>query len=259
MWTAIFLLVIGCGGEPPPPAVERTPIPPKKIIKKKRPRNASGQTDTGDEGRIYLIDGLDYKPDRPTAFDDIEAVVDVERGGAFVDVDIAWAVNGKTLIAARSAVLPNRYFSIGDTVRAIVTVEKGALSQTLEAKTLTIANTPPRILTQPNTLSTLDGFRIRAEDPDGGQVSFYLKGGPPGMTLGEHTGVARYRPSKTSEGGNFNIVIIARDEGGAESEWRLGIAVSAGSESETGKAARAKKRAAWEAERGTGREAKKAK
>jgi hypothetical protein len=244
-----LIFALGCGGDPPPPKVERKPVAPKQVVTKKRPQNASA--DTGGAAVADLITDLDYKPERPTAFDDLEVVVDVERGDAYVDIDVRWAVNGKPLVAARSIILPNRYFSYGDMVTATVTVNKGDQSATLDARTVTIGNTPPRILTNPNTLSTLDGFRIRAEDPDGGRVSFHLKGGPPGMTLGEQTGVVRYKPSKTAEGGKFDIVIIARDEGGAESEWRFTITVSPGSESEHAKAERAKKRAAWEAERKT--------
>jgi hypothetical protein len=248
MLTLFMMMVLGCQDSSPPQVVVATPKPPKAQAKKKpkrRPRSAS--SDTGNPEVMDFIDGIHYAPKKPSAFDDIEVMVDVERGSAYVDVDIRWAVNGKTLIAARSSILPKRYFSKGDTVTATVSVKKGGNTQTLEAKTLTIANTPPRILTNPSTLSTLDGFRIRAEDPDGGRVSYHLKGGPTGMSLGKSTGVMRYKPNKAAEGGAYDIVIVARDEDAAESEWRFSINISPGSQSKTAKDARAKKRADWEA------------
>ena len=248
MLTFFLAFSLGCNMSTPAPTVDLKPIAPKTIEPRKKPRNASAATDTG--GTIEdLIREIDYKPERPTPFADIEVVVDVERGDAYVDIDVSWRVNDKTLIAQTSEVLPHRYFEKGDAVTATVTVTKGDEEQVLEAHTVIVANTPPRILTNPNTLSTLDGFRVRAEDPDGGRVTYHLKGGPPGMSLGEKTGVVSYKPSKTAEGGGYGIVIIARDEDGAESEWRFSIDVSPGSDSETAKAERATRRAEAEAAR----------
>ena len=49
------------------------------------------------------------------------------------------------------------------------------------------------------------GSGFEREDPDGGPVSYHVKGGPPGLSIGEGTGVMRYVPSKTAEGGDFDV------------------------------------------------------
>ena len=125
-----------------------------------------------------------------------------------------------------------------------------------EAPSIKIGNTPPRILTNPKRITRLDGLRIRAEDPDGGPVSYHVKGGPPGLSIGEGTGVMRYVPSKTAEGGDFDVTVIARDDAGGESEWRFSVSVSAGSESASAKTAREERRAKAKAEAEARRAAK---
>ena len=244
----LLLSTLACDFSPPPPTIERKPIPPKReIVRKKRPRSAS-QSDTGAEEAADLIQDVRYEPEKPGAFDAITVVPDIDRENGFVNVDIAWEVNGKTLISQRGDVLNDRFFSKGDTVRATVTATRKGAEATLPGALLIIGNAPPRILTNPRSLTKLDGFRVRADDPDGGKVTYGLKNGPPGLTIGENTGVFKFKPSKDSEGGDYKLVVVARDEDGGESEWRMSISVSAGSESETVKAKRAARKQQWEDE-----------
>ena len=254
MLTSLLLLSLACTFEsdppPPPPVVEAKAPKAETPRRKKRPQSGSASApDTGEVEDANLIEGLRYTPKKPSPFEDLKIDVDVDRTGAFVDIDVTWFVNGRKLIAQRFETLPHRYFEKDDLVQAVVTVTKGSAEQTLEAPEIEIGNSPPRILTRPKTVSRLDGLRVRAEDPDGGDVTYHLKGAPPGLTIGENTGVMRYKPSKTAEGGNFDVVVIVRDEGAAESEWRFSVGVTAGSESESAKAKRAARRQAWEEER----------
>lgn len=251
MLTPLLILAFGCSSSEPPPApvvepeVEEEEPAPKK---KKKPRNASAEVDTGapsDE----VVKEIRYEPSKAVPHENITVAIDLERSGRYIDVDYEWEVNGKRLLSEREETLPQTRFSKGDTVQAFLTIRVGDSSIEREGNLLIVGNTPPRILTNPRSLSKLDGFRIRAEDPDGGAVTYHVKGGPPGLSIGESTGVVKYTPSKTAEAATHPIVFVVRDADGAESEWRLSINVSAGSESESAQQARAKRKADWEAER----------
>jgi len=242
MLSLLLMLATGCDFSPPPPKIERKAKPPKQVRAEKRPRSASAMSDTG-EAAVDIINKVSYKPESPGAFEDIEVVVDTNRDGAYVDVDVTWYVNERKLISQRDTVLRFRHFSKGDIVQAEIEATRRGATQKYNASKLIIGNAPPRILTNPSSLTQLDGFRVRAEDPDGGRVTYHVEGGPKGLSIGENTGVVRYKPSKSAEGGTHNITIIVRDEDGAESEWQFTVSVRAGSESETAKAEREQKRA----------------
>ena len=257
----LFSLACNLGSQPeaPEPVVEAKPPKEEKVVRKKRPQSASAAAqDTGDLEDVDLIGAIRYLPKNPNPFEDLNVEVDVDKEGAFVDIDVEWFVNGRKLISQRFETLPHKYFEKDDMIQAVVTVSKNGATQTLEAKEIKIGNTPPRILTRPRTVSRLDGLRIRAEDPDGGPVTYHLKGEPPGLTIGEQTGVMKYTPSKTAEGGQYDVVVIVRDNARAESEWRFKIGDSAGSDSKSAKAKRAEHRKAWETEKAAEKAAKEA-
>ncbi len=246
-----FLLSVACDFSQPPPKSKAPMIAPAEkreaARRKKRPQNASAEADTGGLS-ADLIEAVRYTPKRPGAFDDLSVEVELNHDGGFKDIDVTWYVDGRELISQRFETLPHKYFEQGDKVQAVVTVRAGDDEAVFEAPSIKIGNTPPRILTNPKRITRLDGLRVRAEDPDGGRVSYHIKGGPPGLSIGESTGVMKYVPSKTAEGGSFDVTVIARDDGDAESEWRFSISVSAGSDSESAKAEREERRAKAKAE-----------
>ena len=249
---SVFLLLAilaGCDLTPQPKRAQPTAKPPKQqeAPALRVPDAAMSDTGAWEEG-ASLIRSITYLPTAPTAFDDIEVVVQVEKLPG-MDVDYEWVVNGKKLISARSKVLRQISFNKGDEVRAIITVEKDGRSATKDGGVVVVGNAPPRILTNPSTLRKLDGFRVRADDPDGTAISYRMQSAPPGLTIGEYTGVFRYAPSKSAEGGKYKITVIASDEDGGESEWSLEVTISGGSDSKEGKARRAKAKAEWEAKR----------
>jgi len=244
----ILSLLLACDLTPPPPERKVQSKPPKKAAPELKVPDAA-MTDTGswEEGG-NLIKAISYLPAAPTAFDDVQAQVKIERVPG-MDIDYAWTVNGKKLISARDEVLRQTSFSKGDKVQVIITIEKNGKTASEAGPLIQIANTPPRILTKPNSLRKLDGFRVRADDPDGGVVSYRMDSAPPGLTIGDRTGVFRYAPSKSAEGGRHEIKVVASDPDGGESEWSMVVTVTGGSESKEGKAKRAKAKAAWEAKR----------
>lgn len=243
MISFLLMLSIGCDFSTPPPTVERKPKAPKQErATTKKPRSASATEDTAG-GSIDIIQDVTYKPEEPNAFDDIEVVVQTAASKSYVDVDVTWYVNDRKLISERDTILRNRNFSKGDRIQAEIEATRSGRTDTFSAPTIVVGNSPPRILTNPRSLTQLDGFRVRAEDPDGGRVTYHVQGGPKGLSIGENTGVVRYKPSKKAEGGQFDIVIVVRDEDKSESEWRFKVSVSGGSESPSAIAERERRRA----------------
>jgi len=212
---------------------------------KKKPMSGSQASDTGTESSD-IIKEFRYDPPIPGAKEDVSIHLEVERTGQYLDVDYLWQVNGRTILSQKDKALPHRYYDKGDMVQAEIVVQQGDVEIRRTGPLIIVGNTPPRILTNPNSLTKLDGFRIRGEDPDGGKVTYHLSGGPDGLSIGENTGVVRYKPSLTEEGGKHSIVFTVRDEDEAESEWRLQITTSPGSASETAKQERKDRRAKWD-------------
>jgi len=248
-------MLFACDLKPPIKAPPRKMIAPKADPESVRRRFSDGASaDTGAlQDGSDLVRSVRYNPEKPTAYDDIEVEVDLAKSpGTRIDVDYAWYVNGRKLLSARDDSLLHRHFEKGDQVQVILTIEANDQTAEMPAPLLIIANTPPRILTKPNTLTRLDGFRIRAEDPDGGRVRYSVKGAPEGLAVGETTGVFRYVQSADAEGGSYDLRIIVTDEDEGESEWRLQINIKGGSKSksevERRKAATAKAEAEADAE-----------
>jgi hypothetical protein len=250
----LLSLLLACDLTPPPPPREARPKPPAKEASDKRIPDAA-MTDTGVwEGGGSLIGDILYTPEHPTAFDDVQVKLDITRTPG-MDIDYQWRVNGRTLLSAKTDTLRQTSFSKGDMVQVSILIEKKGRKASKDGPELQIGNAPPRILTRTDSLTKLDGFRVRAQDPDGGTVIYRLDAAPPGLTMGERTGVFRYAPSKSAEGGRHQIKVVVADEDGGESEWRLAVTIRGGSESKEAKARRAKSKADWEADR----DAKKAK
>ena len=249
MRTPFLLLALACNPSQPPPAPPPTQAEVETVeverAPKKKPRSGSQESDTGGTDED-LVQVFVYEPSIPIAMEDLTAKVEVLRDGSYLDVDYAWQVNGRIILSQRDKTLPHRYYEQGDMVQVEITIQQGGIETKRTGPVVIVGNTPPRILTNPNSLTTLDGFRVRGEDPDGGPVTYHIAGGPKGLSIGESTGVVRYKPSLTAEGGTHNLVITVRDEGGAESEWRFQITTSPGSASETAKKERKERRAKWD-------------
>jgi len=220
----IPLFLAACMGEtePPPPepgppapakAPEPAAAPPAPVINKP-PRFKSAR----------LV------PTGFTAHQDVRAEVDVDDpDDKAVDVDYAWVVNGKELVHRRGESLPSMEYEKGDEIYVKLTASDGVNIEELETKPVTVANAPPTLLTDPGRLTKIDGFRIKATDPDGDPISWSLKGEPAGMSIDSSTGELSYAGSTDEPGGAYQITITGKDGDGGRVEWVFGIEVSAGS------------------------------
>ena len=85
------------------------------------------------------------------------------------------------------------------------------------------------MLTKPGSLGNLDGTTIRAVDPDGDSLRYFLEEAPPGLSIDEKRGVLRYASSMNSDAsGTFRTRIVAEDPDGARVIFPLTLQVTPG-------------------------------
>jgi len=200
--------------EPPePPGPELPPPPPPRP-----PPN-----------RAPSIDALSLQPRAIDTNTDIRADVKAsDPEGIPLRTTYSWHVNDSEILQAREVSLDKRYFEKGDKVRLVVTVDDGEKQKQKEAS-ITVANASPSFLTDPRSLTQLDGFQLKVTDPDDDEVSFRMQGAPRGMSIGKKSGTIRYEGSLDEPGGDYDITIFAEDEDGGEARWEFSVAVQPGS------------------------------
>jgi hypothetical protein len=79
------------------------------------------------------------------------------------------------------------------------------------------------------TLPRLDGFVVRASDPDNDPLVFKLENSPPGLSIDEK-GELSFEGSELTEGGTFETRIIVEDDDGLQVIWPLTVTLKAGQE-----------------------------
>jgi hypothetical protein len=221
----VFLLLAACSGAEPPPPPPAAPPPAPKPAKKK--------VDTGQGNsmnRAPQLGSISFDPVKPTTLDAVRVVVKAsDADDDRIDVDYKWFINGQERFEFRDQVLPARAFKKGDVIHVEVQANDGAADAERTSSELTIANSLPHFVTDPNTLREIDGFRLEATDEDRDKLTYTLKGQPDGMTIDKDLGVLRYKGTQDEPGGPYKITVVAKDPDGGRAGWTFGIELSPGS------------------------------
>lgn len=124
-----------------------------------------------------------------------------------------WRVNGRT-VREDGPVLQTERLRRGDTVQAwVVVADEDDESEPTETPLLTIANSPPRVVSRPGEPSRDGVFRyqVEASDPDGDRnLQFHLEGAPPGMTIDHLRGAVVWAPG-SDQAGHYQVAVIVDD------------------------------------------------
>jgi len=221
----VFLLLAACSGAEPPPPPPAAPPPAPKSAKKK------ADTGQGDSmNRAPQLGSIAFEPPKPTTLDAVRVLVKAtDADDDPVDIDYKWFINGQERFEFRDQVLPARAFKKGDVVHVEVQANDGAADTERTSSELTIANSLPHFITDPNTLREIDGFRLEATDEDRDTLTYTLKGQPDGMTIDKQLGVLRYKGTEDEPGGPYKITVVAEDTDGGRAGWTFGIELSPGS------------------------------
>ena len=161
---------------------------------------------------------------------DIEVLFRVEDPeGAPVSTSFQWYVNNRKRLGKVSRTLKSSSFRKGDRLVVEIRATDGTHTVTGKSREIEVLNSPPEMLTKPGSLGNLDGTTIRAVDPDGDPLRYFLEDAPPGLSIDEKRGVLRYASSTNSDvAGEFRTLIVAEDPEGARVVFPLTLQVTPG-------------------------------
>ena len=139
-----------------------------------------------------------------------------------------WKVDGRP-VRTNGPVLETERLRRGNTVQAWVFVTDGHdESEPFETPRLTLANSPPEVVSHPPETSPDGGFRYRvqARDPDGDRnLRFKLENEPEGMTIDPIRGSVVWVPG-TDQDGEYRVSVIVDDRKGGETRHVIELNVA---------------------------------
>ncbi len=215
-------LLLACSTDPPPPP-PALPAPPQEVeeVAPPPPQKARNLPPT--------IESITIEPSPLTTTTDALAQVDAQDPERqHVDIDYAWWINDRELLAETSERLPSSYFSKGDAIRLQVTISDGEYDQQREIST-TVGNSPPVFVADPRSVKQLDGYALEVTDPDGDDIRFRIEDAPRGMSIHPTQGLLSYKGSADEPGGDYTVKVYAEDEDKAAAIWELNLTVTPGS------------------------------
>jgi hypothetical protein len=135
--------------------------------------------------------------------------------GLPVHTSIQWYVNNRKRVGQVARGLKAGFFRKGDKIIGEVRATDGEHEILVRSAEIVVLNSSPRMLTKPGSLGKLDGISIRAEDPDGDTLHFFLEEAPPGLSIDPKRGVLRYASSENTDvSGEFKTRIVVEDPEG---------------------------------------------
>lgn len=234
----VLLLALACS-DPEPPVSPAPLVPPTaKSIDTGAGRSADAVTIDVTGREVRPSDGknrrprlreITLEPEEPRATDNIRARWTArDPDGDRVKIDIVWYVNGEELLGEDRKVLKAGKFSKGDEVYVEITASDGQKETVDESDPVTVVNSPPEIELPRFGIDKIDGFQVKATDPDGDTLRFRLEEAPPGMSISS-TGRLSFKGSEEqSEGGSFPTRIVVEDPDGDFAAWELQLKLEPG-------------------------------
>ncbi len=151
-----------------------------------------------------------------------------DADGDPVRFDVRWVVNGEEVPFVDGPFLPGDHFRRGDRILVEVTPFDGEEhGPPFRGAELEIPNAPPAFVSEPPAAFTEEGYRyrVRAEDPDGHPLTYYLEEGPAGMRIDAASGelfwgIADIRP------GDHRVRIGVHDTEGMNARQEFVLSVN---------------------------------
>ena len=229
----IFFSVVGCSSdvESPDPSTYRS-----NTMDTMGEMFASDAEEQEEEGpnKKPKIANLRISPQDVYGSTDVEVLFRVEDPeGMPVSTSFQWYVNQRKRLGQVSRGLKSSYFRKGDRIEVVIKAMDGKHTVETRSRAVEVLNSPPKMITKPGSLGALDGVTIRAEDPDGDELRFYLEDSPKGLSIDPKRGVLRYAASENADvGGEFRTRIVAEDPDGARVVFPLTLQVTPGRSSD---------------------------
>ncbi len=182
-----------------------------------------------------LVRSIRIEPFPPFKDSRIRADVDAyDPDGDPLSLTYRWFVNGREIFGEYGPELHYKGLKKGDKIRVEVSVSDGeAEERSFSSKEITIANSPPRIVSDPPAFLTKDNtyiYQVKAYDPDNDPLTYELLEGPPGMRIDPNTGIIKWRVTE-KDVGEVRVEISANDGDGGKGLQRFILRVGKGSPS----------------------------
>lgn len=159
----------------------------------------------------------------------------VPGASPFTEVEYEWRVGDRELVGYRRPSLPKSrgLWETGDTISVVaVATDNEGRSARSETASVTVGNTPPTIVTKLENIKYMNGTLLRAEDPDGDEVSWSVEGEPPGVSVSKN-GKIVVRTVQLKEEWSGEAVFVATDPYGARSEIHIPFSINAAKDART--------------------------
>ncbi len=169
---------------------------------------------------------LKFFPEVPTVKSDLQIIVQGLPEDAEEELEYLWLKNKKNIAEAKSGILSTTFFKKNDWIQCWVR-RKGEQFW-LKSPIIQIANCPPEIqpaqienIRLPGTIS----YQIKATDPDGDQLNYYLNTKLPGeVQFDEKSGLLIWKVAEddiASIESPFNVDFTVSDGSGGETKFSL--------------------------------------
>jgi Putative Ig domain len=147
------------------------------------------------------------------------AVEGADADGDAISYSYQWLKDGVELPGQTGESLDGAMVEKGTSVQVQVTPFDGEVTgDPRQSPVVTVQNSPPRITSQPTISLNGDGayiYKVVAEDPDGGPVTYSLKSAPEGMSIDSAEGTIHWTATR-NDIGIHPIEIVVTDEEGSE-------------------------------------------
>lgn len=153
-------------------------------------------------------------PQAARSGDKIEAAVEAsDPDHDRVDLTYKWYRNETVVKEGEESFLDTTGFVAHDKIMVDVTAHAPAVTgNSLKSEPLVLGNSAPRIVSIPPISDSQDHFdyTVKAMDPDGDRVIYYLEAAPTGMSINETSGQILWRIPSDQEG-IFHVKVAAKD------------------------------------------------
>jgi hypothetical protein len=150
----------------------------------------------------------------------VHAIVEgADADGDAISYSYQWLKDGVELPGQTEETLDGTMVEKGARLQVQVTPFDGDMTgDPRQSPVVTVQNSPPRITSQPTISLNDDGayiYKVVADDPDGGPVTFSLKSAPEGMSIDSAEGTIHWSATR-NDIGIHPIEIVVTDAEGSE-------------------------------------------
>lgn len=153
--------------------------------------------------------------DGPESFIEVNPVVE-DADEDYVSLKYQWLINGELRGEHAENRLGSGAYQQGDSVQVRITPDDGFdKGRPYESRNVNVPNSLPTITSEPpKTFEALEyAYRVEANDPDGGQLTYSLETAPEGMTVDAETGAIVW-PLETVPSGEYQVKVVVTDPDG---------------------------------------------